>query len=68
MCDDDNINDNEGCKSDCSGPIDGWTCSGGDSSNPDTCVTTCGDGFMVGIELCDDGSADSQGCNFDCSD
>ena len=33
----------------------------------DTCITICGDGFRVGIEVCDDGSPNTEGCNADCS-
>ena len=44
------------CKSDCSGPEDGWACTYG-NGNPDAiCSEICGDGIKVGEELCDDGN------------
>lgn len=37
VCDDGNISDNKGCKFDCSGEINGWHCSGGNTYNPSIC-------------------------------
>lgn len=51
---------------DCSDALPGWTCTGGDLTQPDTCETTCGDGFLVGTEVCDAGT--DPGCKPDCSD
>lgn len=63
-CDDGDDSDGEGCLSDCSGTLSGWTCSGGDETQPDTCSTTCGDGIVVGSEQCDDGNTDDlDGCD-----
>ncbi|CAI2386605.1 unnamed protein product [Moneuplotes crassus] len=39
-----------------------------DSSNPEYCVPSCGDGLRVGNELCDDANTSSNdGCSSDCS-
>lgn len=46
--------------------ISGWTCSGGTGSTADTCFSTCGDGYMVVNETCDDGSNDGNGCLTGC--
>lgn len=46
-CDDGNKTDNKGCKSDCSDPLNGWYCVGGDLKNPSECSTRCGDGKFV---------------------
>lgn len=35
-CDDGNFDDGDGCSSTCT-IESGWSCSGGDSSNPDVC-------------------------------
>ena len=36
----------------------GFTCTGGDESNPDICSEQCGDGFVIvdTLENCDDGN------------
>lgn len=54
----------------------GWTCSGGTSSSPSTCLPICGDGMWYGTEECDDGHllfgktnpslANGDGCDFNC--
>jgi len=54
VCDDYDKNDGLGCKSDCSGSLPGWECSGGSELNPDFCMPICGDGIIVGAEACDD--------------
>ena len=60
--------DLDGCKADCSGAYDGWTCTGGDASNVDTCTETCGDGHMTSGEACDDGNtANLDGCSSTCT-
>lgn len=64
------------CLADCSGPMPLYVCTGGDYSHPsvcvcipgysgDPCVTVCGDGFVAGTEVCDDGNL--GGCLPDCS-
>ena len=64
------------CLPDCSGPIANAICSGGSSSTPSictcspgfvgvSCTTLCGDGLVVGNEICDDGGL--GGCLPDCS-
>ena len=65
ICDDGNISDNQGCKTDCTGSLPGWTCSGGSSSSPDVCYTIWGDGIHMSIsEEWDDGNTSSSvdGC------
>ena len=37
-CDDGDISDNRDCKADCSGPINGYYCSGGDLNGPTSCT------------------------------
>lgn len=67
ICDDDNFTDNKGCKSDCSGTLDLWNCTGGNSSSPSICTPFCGDGKLIEYETCDDGSNDDVGCNSTCT-
>ena len=55
-----------GCKTDCSGPLTGFSCSGGSQTTPDICDTICGDGLVLGTENCDDGSDDLNGCYTGC--
>jgi hypothetical protein len=43
-CDDNDSTDGKGCKADCSGPLDGWSCTGGSTTTPVTCTPICGDG------------------------
>ena len=65
ICDDGNISDNQGCKTDCTGSLPGWTCSSGSSSSPDVCYTIWGDGIHMSIsEEWDDGNTSSavDGC------
>jgi cysteine-rich repeat protein len=39
-----------------------------DASNPENCVTDCGDGLRVGTEVCDDNDTnDSDGCSSTCT-
>ncbi len=52
------------CNSLCSGPVDGWVCSGGDIQSPSICSPKCGDGKVIGNEKCDAGS--KLGCTEDC--
>jgi cysteine-rich repeat protein len=49
-CDDGDKTDGNGCKSDCSGTLDSWTCTGGTATTKDTCVTACKDTFLRGSE------------------
>lgn len=66
MCDDGNAFDNVGCLDDCSGVIDGYSCSGGDTSHSDVCSSKCGDGKVL-FEVCDDGNDfDNKGCSKGC--
>lgn len=84
VCDDSNIDDLDGCSSDCSTIEANFVCSGGTTSSADTCtectdgfspngdkdtcITTCGDGFRAGTEVCDDSNTDSSdGCATDCT-
>jgi len=47
--------------------MDGWECTGGDATTPDTCTEICGDGLDWGSYQCDDGNAvDGDGCGADC--
>jgi len=68
FCDDGNTDGSSQCNSDCTGNAPGWYCSGGDSSNPSTCITQCWDGILAGTEVCDDGitTEDFIKCKFDC--
>ena len=50
----------------CLGNVDGWSCTGGDSSTPSTCVLVCGDGKVISPEVCDDSSNDDIGCATGC--
>ena len=65
-CDDGNATDGLGCKADCSGPLDGISCTGGNSTSPDTCSPLCGDGKMIPPEDCDDGADNGEGCKPGC--
>ncbi len=65
-CDDGNANDGLGCKVDCSGPLDGISCTGGNSTSPDTCSPLCGDGKLIPPENCDDGADNDSGCKPGC--
>ena len=67
QCEDGIKNDNKGCATDCLGPIDGWTCSGGDLNNPDVCNFICGDSKVVVSEVCDDGTNNNIGCATGCT-
>ena len=53
------------CLSDCSGSNSKWICSGGTPSISSSCLPKCQDGFKVGGEICDAGTA--LGCLPDCS-
>lgn len=37
-----------GCNASCTGPDAGFTCVGGDLTNPSVCTETCGDGVKTG--------------------
>lgn len=64
-CEDSNLNDLKGCKSDCSGPMTGYSC---DSSSPSICSVICGDGISIETETCDDADYHPlKGCNSTCS-
>lgn len=47
---------------------DGWSCSGGTVSTPDTCIEVCGDGYhFLAAPACDDGNIyDDDGCDSLC--
>jgi len=47
--------------------MNGFSCSGGGPSQADTCFTTCGDWYTVGLESCDDGTDDDIGCLISCT-
>ena len=51
----------DGCSNACL-VEDGWDCTA------DMCNEICGDGIMVGDEICDDGNLnDNDGCDFSCT-
>ena len=50
VCDDGNNADNAGCKTDCSGAMLGYTCSGGNITTASTCTPLCGDGIIIAPE------------------
>ena len=56
LCDDGNNSDSIGCRSDCSGVLDGFIWVNGSTSTLDVCETVCGDGARAGSEICDDGN------------
>lgn len=60
-CDDGNQIDGDGCSSDCLVEV-GFDC---DETN--ACHATCGDGLVVGPELCD-GISDGEYCSSDCTE
>ena len=42
----------------------GWTCAGGTNAANDVCTAICGDGWIRGTEVCDDGNGDAgDGCD-----
>lgn len=49
-CDDGDVSSTTNCKGDCSGPALGYTCSGGSTTTPKTCVETCGEGIRTASE------------------
>ena len=63
-CDDNDINDGKGCKSDWSGSLQGWYCSS-TSPSPSVCNFVLMDGVRaINGEECDDGnSIDNDGCS-----
>lgn len=72
MCDDANTANNDGCSSTCGVIETNYICTGGSSTNRDTCtacttgftpntaktscIPVCGDGLRVAGETCDDGN------------
>ena len=55
------------CNNDCTANVDGWSCSGGDSSTASTCSEVCGDAVLTASEECDDDNTDSDdGCDSFC--
>ncbi|MGB1592455.1 MAG: DUF4215 domain-containing protein, partial [Promethearchaeia archaeon] len=68
-CDDHNLDDDDGCSSECK-VEDGWVC-GADGLRPDmntsVCIGLCGDGIKVSGEECDDNNIrDQDGCTSSC--
>lgn len=60
MCDDGNVINGDGCSIVCF-VEDGWECTGGSLTSPDTCNTICGDGkTVVGVEECDVGNTNGD--------
>ena len=65
-CDDGNLVSNDGCSSACAVEA-GWTCSGGTSSQKDTCTEICGDSKKMTGNPCEDGNtANNDGCSSTC--
>lgn len=65
-CDDGNINDGDGCDSNCEVEI-GMYCEGGSYQSRDRCYEICGDGRNIGHFTCDDGNViDGDGCSSEC--
>ena len=84
VCDDANTSNGDGCSSDCLLIESECVCNGGSLTSKDiwtiwssgfspnlsktVCVTTWGDGFRAGTEVCDDANTSSgDGCSSDCS-
>ena len=66
-CDDGNTKDNQGCLSDWTGTINGWHCSGGTPTQPDSWVEKWNDGYITQSEECEDGNTVSgDGCSDTC--
>lgn len=68
-CDDGADGDGQGCNTGCmTGAIDGYTCVGGNSTDPTVCTETCGDNYITHSENCEDGNAVSlDGCDSTCN-
>ncbi len=60
LCDDGNNVNGDGCSSICA-VENGWSCTGGQTS-PSVCGGICGDGQIVGNELCDGTSLGGASC------
>jgi cysteine-rich repeat protein len=66
-CDDGNLSNYDGCSDQCQVET-GFTCSGANSTMPDTCTEICGDGRNFGFLQCDDGNLISgDGCSANCT-
>jgi len=66
-CDDGDIIGSNKCNALCTGPAPGWTCSGGTTTTPSTCVEVCGDGVITASEACDDlNLGPGDGCSATC--
>lgn len=62
-CDDENLDDGDGCSSTCTVEA-GWECAG----EPSACNLICSNGTVDVGETCDDGNADNgDGCSDSCS-
>lgn len=67
VCDDGTELNGLGCLSDCTGSINGWTCTGGTYYTSDFCSETCGDTFITISEVCEDGNNVAlDGCSSVC--
>lgn len=56
------------CKNDCTGADDYYECTGGNFTDPTSCIPDCGDNVRIGTEACDDGdNDDTSNCKADCS-
>jgi len=60
VCDDGNLIAVDGCNATCTAVATGWTCPAGGGA----CAEVCGDGLVVGSEVCDSPSA--PGCDNSC--
>mgnify|MGYP000936596673 CR=1 FL=1 len=69
---DDGLQDNWGCRQDCSAPLKGFACWGGNKTHPDICVMNCRNLVnklrkLNPIDICDDGNTKSgDGCSSSC--
>ena len=74
VCDDGNADDNDGCTASCGAVESDWSCEDpepevlGTVAEPDSvCTTDCGDGVILGDEVCDDeNTEEGDGCPSDC--
>jgi len=67
LCDDGDLDNTNGCKSDCSGPVSGYVCQFGTATSPMICSEKCGDFVITISETCDDGNMISNdGCSINC--
>ena len=67
FCDDGDTSALNKCSANCMSNVAGWSCTGGNITNPSTCVEVCGDNVLTASEGCDDFNiANLDGCSLTC--